>query len=228
MPRVLELIGFGLCHQLPERSFFAGGVQLPVCARDTGIYAGFVVAVVVIMLFADSRRAIDMPPRWLMVLLVGFIATMAVDGVSSYAGWRETNNDIRLATGLAAGFAIGALSVPMLNGQLWRDYRQARILGRPHEAGVFLIALPVTYLILRYVAPATGALYAWLVALFILLTFTTVNLVIVCLLRPFERRAARFRDAWPSVMWAFVLTVVELTLASFAQLWLARLVAVVA
>lgn len=29
-----------ICHQLPERSFHIGGVQLPVCARCFGLYAG--------------------------------------------------------------------------------------------------------------------------------------------------------------------------------------------
>lgn len=30
-----------ICHQLETRSFFIGGHPLPVCARCTGIYAGF-------------------------------------------------------------------------------------------------------------------------------------------------------------------------------------------
>lgn len=30
------------CHQLPERSFFIGGYQFPVCARCTGVLAGYI------------------------------------------------------------------------------------------------------------------------------------------------------------------------------------------
>lgn len=33
-------IGAGVCHQRPERSFHTAGVQWPVCARCTGLYAG--------------------------------------------------------------------------------------------------------------------------------------------------------------------------------------------
>ena len=41
------LAGSVLCHQLPARSFFLWGVQMPVCARCTGIYAGAAVAALV-------------------------------------------------------------------------------------------------------------------------------------------------------------------------------------
>src|SRR4051812_25109372 len=33
-------VGGLVCHQRPDRSFFLQGVQLPVCARCTGIYGG--------------------------------------------------------------------------------------------------------------------------------------------------------------------------------------------
>jgi hypothetical protein len=32
------LVGSKVCHQQPERSFRAGGVRFPVCARCTGLY----------------------------------------------------------------------------------------------------------------------------------------------------------------------------------------------
>lgn len=34
------LFGRTICHQRPERSFHLNGVQLPVCARCLGLYAG--------------------------------------------------------------------------------------------------------------------------------------------------------------------------------------------
>jgi hypothetical protein len=38
------LAGSVLCHQIPARSFFLWGSQMPVCARCTGIYAGAAVS----------------------------------------------------------------------------------------------------------------------------------------------------------------------------------------
>ena len=34
----LDSVGYAVCHRIPERSFFFGYNQLPVCARDTGMF----------------------------------------------------------------------------------------------------------------------------------------------------------------------------------------------
>ena len=44
-PGVLFPLGHFICHQRPERSFFIGGQQLPVCARCTGLYLGAALAI---------------------------------------------------------------------------------------------------------------------------------------------------------------------------------------
>ena len=38
-------IGYALCHQMPDRSFFAHEHQYPLCARCTGMYLGFTTGV---------------------------------------------------------------------------------------------------------------------------------------------------------------------------------------
>ncbi len=224
LQRFLTSLGYGLCHQLPERSFFAGGVQLPVCARDTGIYLGFAMAVLVIALLERRRRATEPPPVWVLVLAALMVGAMAADGLTSYMGLRETTNSLRLATGLAAGFGLAVIVTPMLNGQLWRDTRRERILDRPFAALVWLGSLPAAYLLIRYAAPLTSVVYPLVTAVAIVFTFLLVNLVIVTLLPSLERKAVRLRDSWVPIALAMGLTVIELLAASWIRVLTERVI----
>src|SRR5215475_7414277 len=44
MSAAVYQIGSLVCHQLPNRSFYFWGSQLPVCARCTGLYVGAALA----------------------------------------------------------------------------------------------------------------------------------------------------------------------------------------
>ena len=133
----LHWLGFGLCHQLPERSFFGGGVQAPVCARDTGIYVGFCVAIVLISLLHRPKRPRGFPSPLGWVAFGLMIGSMAIDGGTQLIGLRSSANDLRLITGLLSGFAIAMLLVPMLNDSVWRTSHNQRVLDPPWRLGVF-------------------------------------------------------------------------------------------
>lgn len=218
---VMRALGFGLCHQLPERSFFGGGHQLPVCARDTGIYLGFVLSVV--LLQAIGRRRSEPPSLPVVLLGLGLIGVMALDGFTSYAGLRTTSNDLRLITGLAAGFGMALFATPIANGQLWRRPVRERVLVGWREPALWVLGLPAAYALARWVLPLTGAAYPVIVAACIVLTFGWVNLAVVCLLPVFEGRADRLRDAWMASCVALALTAVEIAASSAFRLLLTRL-----
>jgi len=220
---VFRWVGYGLCHQLPERSLFSGGYQLPVCARDTGIYAGFAIALLVIVLLERGRRPSEIPRPWLVVVGALFLTTMGLDGISSYAGWRSTTNDLRLMTGLLAGYSLTLAVVPMINGQMWRTLSRTRLL-EGWRAGVWLLSLVPAFVLLRWVLPLTGLLYPLLVTIAIVLTFVVVNLVFTSLVPVFERSASRLRDTWRQIVIALVFVVVELGLASALRVWLEGIV----
>ena len=82
------------CHQMPERSFFIGGYQLPLCARCTGILAGHVIGMVV-SLFRDVS----------LLSLIGTIPLM-IDGTVQQFTSYESTNDRRLFTGILYGFGM--------------------------------------------------------------------------------------------------------------------------
>jgi uncharacterized membrane protein len=213
----MHWLGLGLCHQLPERSFFGGGVQLPVCARDTGIYVGFVISLIVIAALDRGRRRSGMTPWWVLALGGVFVAVMAWDGVTSYAGWRTTTNEIRLITGLLTGFALPLVVAPLIDSQLWRRISPEPVLGRTWEVAVWVAAVPVSFALLWWVAPLVGIAYPLVVAACILTTFTAVNLVMVLLAPRFEQKAERLRDAWLPLLIAFGLTLVEVAVTGWLR-----------
>lgn len=218
MQALFHWVGYGLCHQLPERSLFAGGFQLPVCARDTGIYAGFALSMIVIALLERGRRPSEIPRPGLVVLGAIFLGTMVADGVSSYAGWRSTTNDLRLITGLLAGYALTLAVVPMLNGEMWRTLSRTRLL-EGWRSGVWVLSLVPAFALLRWGLPWTGLLYPVLLTTAIVATFAVVNLIFVTLVPFFERGATHLRDAWPQVLIAVGFVILELAAAAALRVW---------
>jgi uncharacterized membrane protein len=107
-------LGYAMCHQLPARSFFYGGYQMPVCARDMGIYLGFLV--VFLYWVARKRSGRGDMPDWIVLgaVVVGVLA-FAFDALSSYLGFRDTTNDLRLASGLMMGVTIGVLLLSVIS-----------------------------------------------------------------------------------------------------------------
>src|SRR5437868_11286439 len=79
----LHWLDSGICAQLPTHSFYPGGEQLPLCARNTGIYLGFMVTL--ITLHATGRGRAQLLPRWpIVVALACGVIAMVVDGFNSF------------------------------------------------------------------------------------------------------------------------------------------------
>lgn len=219
LERFFHYLGYGLCHQLPERSFFAGGFQLPVCARDTGIYTGFALSLGVIALLERGRRPTSLPRTWLLAIGGAGVLAMIIDGVTSYAGLRETTNALRLATGLAAGWALPLVVVPMLNGQMWSSFSEARLLeGR--RAVAWLVAGVAAFPVLLAMMPLLGVAYPLAVSSAILVTLAAVNLVFVTLMPRFERAARSFVQTAPQIALALMLAAAEIGLAGALRAFL--------
>ena len=219
----LHWLGFGLCHQLPERSFFGGGVQVPVCARDEGLYVGFLIAFVIIWLLHRPRRPRELPGPAALVVCALFLGSMVVDGVTSYGGIRETTNVIRLLTGAMAGYSLAALVAPLLNDELWLRADSIRVLSPVWRLVAWALSVPLVVLIVLYGGPLLGVGYPLAVAAAIIATFLIVNLVLAVMLSPFERKAQRPRDLLAPLAIALLLTALEFVLASLLKLGLLAL-----
>lgn len=209
MQEFFHALGLGLCHQLPERSFFAAGIQFPVCARDTGMYLGFVVALSLLMLMARGSRRPGFPAGWSAAAMGVLFGTLVVDGLTSYTGLRETTNLIRLATGVAAGFALASLVAPIV-----ADVRSAeqggRVLATGRELVTYLSAAVLTFAAAWWALPLTGIAYPLLSSLSIVATFTSINAALVLMARRYYRVPLDRRKRIEVLVFSVALAVLEI------------------
>ena len=89
-----------LCHRIPERSFFYKNHQFPVCARCTGFYISGIASIILLNFIPV--------PYSLTTLLIGILLLIpcAIDGFTQLFEYRESNNILRLITGLIGGVRL--------------------------------------------------------------------------------------------------------------------------
>lgn len=109
-----------LCHQIPERSFYIAGHQFAVCARCTGIYAGFAVATLGYPLLRSLRRADTPPRRWLFMAAVPLV----IDFSLGFFGFWENTHLSRFLTGALLGSVAVFYIVPGLVDLRLSELRQ--------------------------------------------------------------------------------------------------------
>jgi uncharacterized membrane protein len=103
--------GSVICHQLPERSFFLDGRQLPVCARCTGLYLGGAAGFLGWM-FAKSARgwpSIAVPPRAALTVVAAAAIPTAISYFTGVTGVWDGSNVTRAMLAVPLGVAAGAV-----------------------------------------------------------------------------------------------------------------------
>lgn len=129
----------GVCSQMPAHSFVVQGQRLPLCARNLGLFTGFLFAACLVSVGLPrwsrgttgtrfqvpvrKARTEPLESRWFSLLA---LLPFAIDGANSVVvsfagvGLYAPSNSLRLATGLLAGLALGALAGPPLGrAALW-------------------------------------------------------------------------------------------------------------
>jgi len=110
----LTFIGSAFCHQLPERSYALGDLQMPLCARCIGIHVGFLLSSLI--MWTGSRRfASGMQDKRRILALAAFSLAGFAMGVLSYAGLGFDDNTSRTVSGLLIGIPLPFIIVPVLN-----------------------------------------------------------------------------------------------------------------
>ncbi len=130
---LVYLTGSFVCHQRPERSFFAQRVQYPVCARCTGLYEAAPLGVLAALIFgraADARAY----RRWRLALFAALMPTVVSIALERLGGPSDTIS--RALAALPLGAAAAAFVAAMVLGHFaYRGAQQDVCVPGP-ESGV--------------------------------------------------------------------------------------------
>jgi len=97
-----------ICHRRPDRSFFYKNKQFPVCARCTGFYISGIISLILLKVYSIDYNYLS--------LIIGIIMFMPsiIDSFTQYMKLRESNNNLRLITGLLGGFGLVLIYVTLI------------------------------------------------------------------------------------------------------------------
>lgn len=86
------------CHQMADRSFFIKDYQFPVCARCTGVLAGYLIFLITVWFFV-------LP----LYVNISFMLIMLIDWLIQHFKWRESTNIRRFISGALCGYGMWAI-----------------------------------------------------------------------------------------------------------------------
>jgi uncharacterized membrane protein len=99
-----------LCHQISSRSFHYHEHQFAVCARCFGVYAGFLLGLIVYPFFRKLENVEPFPRVWLFLAMI----PMGIDfSLGFFEIWENTHLS-RVITGGILGFACAIFIIPAL------------------------------------------------------------------------------------------------------------------
>ncbi len=141
--------------------------------------------------------------------VAAMLLPMAVDGLSSYAGLRETTNIVRFLTGLAAGAALPVFAFPLLSRELVVDgpsVKAVRPFGRVLDYPIWLAVVAAAGALVLTFWPWLYYPISILVALGLVGIFFTLSLAIWEM--ALERAGRWGRRPWTLVAAAFTVLLV--------------------
>lgn len=214
----------GVCAQ--AHTVDMAGLRLPLCARNTGIYSGFLVTVLYLLALGRGRAA-KLPPLPISILLVVFVVVMAIDGFNSMLvdlflpHLYTPRNELRTLTGIGMGVGMAVLMFLIMNLSLRQnpDAEQRVLRGWIELGGALLLNL----LVLAAMYGNAGFMF-WPIAVSAWLGITgvlyAINLLLTALFMGYEGKVARVVQLARPATWALLFTLIELGALSSARFWL--------
>lgn len=219
-------IGYAVCHQIPVRSYFFGDHQLPLCARCSGQYLGALFGLILLFILGRGKAG-ALPPTSIVLLLLGFLAVWALDGLNSYLTFfpglphlYEPRNILRVATGAMQGVALIALVWPFYNAGMWSRPDPERSIRNWREVG--LLVLIVAAIVALVNSELQRLLYplALLSVAGTVMMLTVVNTMLVTIALRRSGTVERWRDALPLIVAGLALATIEIIVINVFRSWL--------
>jgi uncharacterized membrane protein len=217
----LQVAVQGVCAQ--QHFVLFGEQRLPLCARNTGIYAGFLATLGYLLAIGRGRTA-KLPPWSIVGFLSAAVAVMGVDGLNSFArdlgnyNLYLPQNELRIATGLGMGIALAVFGLLVFNISLRTNGQwEQRVLGSWLELAGAIATSAVLYVVI-WLTP--GWLYLPL-ALFSVLGIVGMlwasNMFVVAMITGHEGHVRALRQLAQPATIGLVLVVGELALLAWLR-----------
>lgn len=214
----------GICAQ--QHTIALGGVQLPVCARNTGIYTSFLLTLFSLLALGRSRAG-RLPPWTISVVLAVFVLMMGIDGFNSlfYDIGMTTlytpRNDLRTLTGMGMGVSIGVAVLLVFNLSLLKEVdEQQPVLRNWWELGGVLLG---NFLLLAAIYGNLDLMYwplAFLSFFGIISVLYIVNVLACSVLLGYSGMVTHLVQLARPATLAIVPTAVMLGVLAFLRFWL--------
>lgn len=101
-----ERLFYGICHQIPERTFFLNEMPMAVNSRCFGIFAGLLGGWAVIPLLSKAIRE----GKWPVRILILAIVIQFIDYSGNFFSFWTNTNESRFLLGIILGFS-GPLNI---------------------------------------------------------------------------------------------------------------------
>ncbi len=230
----VDAIGYAVCHRISERSFHIGNLQLPLCARCTGMYLGAVTGLVFQFIFGWKRGK---APHWsIITILAIFVVAFGIDGANSYVYLLKQvspgvlpqvpniyipNNTLRLLTGSGMGLGIAVLLFPAFNQSIWVDYDEdhAPIPGWKAFGLLLGIQALLDVLVLTQ-SPVVLYPAAFISALGVWLILTMVYTIVWVMIMGQDNRFHNIRQLWLPLLAGFTIAMIQTAAIDMLRFWL--------
>ncbi len=216
-------VGYAVCHQLPDRTFWFGDRPLPLCARCSGQYLAALAALVA-MGVSGRGRAGRLPERRLLIVLALFVAIWTVDGLNSYLTLfpglpylYTPSNLLRVSTGALQGMALVALFAPVFNSVLWREPTDEASLSGGRDLAVWCGLAAGIVALMESGWPWLLYPLAFLSVLGVLVLLTMVNSMIVTLALRSEGSVSAWKEAAVVLAPGLALALIEIAMIDLAR-----------